>query len=172
MTLRWILLGCALAACGDHPLAAPDAGPAAEAPAPCGAVFRDNFAETWAGPADCARVGRADGHATLAFAIPSRAIAGDLAIAIDLGAAPVPGTYSSQGLTSWRASAVRAFDGTACFYDAGSAAVPAGSLRLALDAIDPVERRAHGTLDLIIYVLSRPYTYCGESNVERVTLTF
>ena len=38
-----------------------------------------------------------------------------------------------------------------------------------LDTIDP---RAHGTLDLTLYVLGRPYTYCGKTNIERVTITF
>ena len=39
-----------------------------------------------------------------------------------------------------------------------------------LDALDAHD--AHGTLALVLYVLARPFTYCGETNVERLRVTF
>jgi hypothetical protein len=165
---RAALLAC-LAACGDNAGVLVDAADDPTAPA-CAAVFRDNFAETWSGPPNCAGVELADGHATLRMLIPSETIAADLAIAIDLGAAPAPGTYTSQNLaTPWSANALHEFEMTSCLYHAGNASVPPGTFRLVLDAID---QRAHGSLELTLYVLGRPYTYCGETNIERVTVTF
>jgi len=157
-------------ACGGHDAAVLDAAPDT-APAPaCTAVFRDNFAETWTGPVDCATVDTADGHTTLAFAIPSRTIAAEFAIAIDLGAAPPAGIYTAESLvTPWSAHARQDFDMTACVYHAGTAAVPPGTFTLALDAAG---EHPHGRLDLQLAVLSRPYTYCGETHTERLTVVF
>ncbi len=159
-----------VAACGGHDAAVVDAAPDT-APAPaCTAVFRDNFAETWAGPVDCAEVGTADGHTTLAFTIPSRTIETDVAIAIDLGAAPTAGTYTAESLvTPWSAHARHDFEMTVCVYHAGTAAVPPGTFTLALDTAG---EHPHGRLDLQLAVLSRPYTYCGETNTERLTVVF
>jgi hypothetical protein len=163
-------LGCALAACGGDAASSADAAIDGGPPPGCAAVFRDNFAETWAGAPDCAAIDSADGHTTLRFAIPSQTIGVPFAISIDLGAAPSPGTYSSESLvTPWTADALHEFEMTSCLYHAGTAAVPPGTFRLALDAIDT---HAHGTLDVMLYVLARPYTYCGETNVERLTVTF
>ena len=39
-------------------------------------------------------------------------------------------------------------------------------------AIDAIDAHAHGKPDVMLYVLSRPYTYCGETNIERLALTF
>jgi len=170
MTARIALaaLACA-AACGDN-AGSIDLTPDAPAEPACAAVFRDNFAETWTGPPNCAGVDTSDGHATLRLAIPSQTIAANLAIAIDLGVAPAPGTYTSQNLaTPWSADALHEFEMTSCLYHAGAASVPPGTFRLELDAIDV---RAHGSLELLLYVLGRPYTYCGETNIERVTVTF
>jgi hypothetical protein len=64
---------------------------------------------------------------------------------------------------------------TSCLYHAGAATVPPSTFTLeldTLDAIDAVDAHAHGKLDLMLYVLSRPYTYCGEANIERLALTF
>jgi len=168
---RFARIAVALAgACGGNDAAVVDAAPDT-APAPaCTAAFRDNFAETWTGPIDCAAVDTVDGHTTLAFAIPSRTIEAEFAIAIDLGAAPPAGIYTAESLvTPWSAHARHDFDATACVYHAGTAAVPPGTFTLALDATG---EHPHGRLDLQLAVLSRPYTYCGETNTERLTVVF
>jgi len=165
---RLVAIGCALAACGDGGGPADDAGAAAE-PA-CGAVFTENFTETWTGLPGCAGLQESGGHTTLRLSVPSQTLAAQLEIAIDLGAAPAPGTYTSQSLaTPWSADALHEFEMTSCLYHAGAASVPPGTFRLVLEAVDP---RAHGTLELMLYVLGRPYTYCGETNIERVTIAF
>ena len=171
-TLLTALVLAGLPACGGSGPTSPDA--ALEAVAPCSAAFHDNFTETWTGPPNCAAVETKDGTTTLRFAIPSQKLGAELAIAIDLGAAPAPGTYSSQNLaTPWSADALHEFEMTSCLYHAGTAAVPPGRFTLVLDAIDGAPAvRAHGTLDLVLYVLARPYTYCGETNTERVIVTF
>ncbi|MEO7729644.1 MAG: hypothetical protein ABIY55_01625 [Kofleriaceae bacterium] len=170
---------CALAACGDNRVAvdaandvASDAASPVDAPvAPaCGAVFSDNFAETWSGPANCATLATADGHTTLAFVIPSQAIDAPFTISIDLGSTPGPGTYSAASLpTPWQVDGLHQLGLTSCLYHAGMASVPPGTFTLALDTLDT---EAHGTLDLVLYVLARPFTYCGETNVERLRVTF
>lgn len=169
MTARRIVLACALAACGDNLVASLDGG-FAEADRPCGAVFSENFAETWTGLPGCAGLEQSDGHTMLRLAVPSQTIAAQLEIAIDLGAAPAPGTYTSQNLTTpWSADALHEFEMTSCLYHAGAGSVPPGTFHLELDAVEP---RAHGTLELMLYVLGRPYTYCGETNIERVAVSF
>ena len=152
-------------ACGDNrPTLADAAGE------PCAAAFSENFAETSSAPANCPTVETADGHTTLRFAIPSKTIGADFAIAIDLGEAPSPGLYTAQSLaTPWSADALHEFEMTSCLYHAGTAAVPPGTFQLSLDAVDP---GAHGVLDVVLYVLSRPYTYCGETNTEHLAVTF
>ena len=166
MIARLAAIGCALAACGDGGGAPGDAG----ADPACGAVFSENFAETWTGLPGCADLAQSDGHSTLRMSIPSQTLAASLDIAIDLGAAPAPGTYTSESLaTPWSADALHEFEMTSCLYHAGAESVPPGTFQLVLDAVDP---RAHGTLDVMLYVLSRPYTYCGETNIERVAITF
>jgi hypothetical protein len=166
MIPRLFAIGCLLAACGDQQGAAVDAAAATA----CTAAFSDNFAETSVGPANCADIDTSDGHTTLRFAIPSRTIAAPFAISIDLGLAPAPGTYTAQSLvTPWSANALHEFEMTSCLYHAGTAAVPPGTFELDLDAIDA---HAHGKLDLVLYVLARPYTYCGETNTEHLSVTF
>ena len=167
MIARLVAIGCVLAACGDGDRAPGDAG----SPEPaCGAVFRDNFAETWTGLPGCAGLAQADGTTTLRLSIPSQTLGAPLDIAIDLGATPAPGTYSSQSFaTPWSADALHEFEMTSCLYHAGAQSVPPGTFQLVLDTVDP---RAHGTLEVLLYVLSRPYTYCGETTTERVAITF
>jgi hypothetical protein len=170
-SLALFVIGCGLAACGggDGAAPGPDAAVGGDASA-CRATFSANFAETWAGPANCAQLATAAGDTTLQLAIPSTKLGTELAISFDLGASPTPGTYSTQNLvTPWSANATQELDMTACFYQAGTGAVPAGSFSLVLDALDP---HPHGKLDLTLYVLSRPYTYCGETNTEQVSVTF
>ncbi len=168
---RWLVIGCALAACGGNEIASVDAGPPGPPVEPaCVAAFSQNFAEAWTGPANCAGVDTSGGHTTLQLAIPSRTLGVPFAISIDLGEAPTPGTYTAQNLvTPWSASALQEFDMTSCLYHAGTAAVPPGNFTLVLDKIDA---HAHGKLDVVLYVLARPYTYCGETNIEHLAVTF
>ncbi|HEX4423492.1 MAG TPA: hypothetical protein VH165_36535 [Kofleriaceae bacterium] len=163
-----------LAACGDN-FAAPDvAAVSIDAPAvavapPCKAVFSDNFVETWSGPTGCATLA-VNGDTTLGLSIPSQTLGVPFAISIDLGAAPGTGTYTSETLTTpWSVDALHEFDMTSCLYHAGTAAVPPGTFKLELDAVEPT---AHGTLELELYVLARPYTYCGETSTEHMVVTF
>ena len=171
MKVRLLVIGSILAACGDNRAAPPDAAIDASVVAPtCAASFSENFAERWVGPANCAALDTSDGHTTLGFEIPSQKIDAPFAISIDLGAAPAPGTYTSQTLaTPWSADALHEFEMTSCLYHAGTAAIPPGTFTLTLDTID---EQAHGKLDLVLYVLARPYTYCGETNIEHLTVTF
>jgi hypothetical protein len=166
-----LAVGCTVLACGDNRDAPIDAAiDAIPLESSCTAVFSENFAETWVGPENCATIDPSGGHTTLQFSIPSRTIEAPFAISIDLGAAPVPGTYTAQSLaTPWSANALHEFEMTSCLYHAGTAAVPPGTFTLVLDSITP---HAHGHLDLMVYVLARPYTYCGETNIERVDVTF
>jgi len=172
MTPRLITLAClvVLAACGDNGRPAPADGTGTAVESPCAAKFSENFTEAWAGPVNCAAIETVDGHTTLQFAIPSQKLASELAITIDLGEAPAAGTYTSQTLaTPWSADALHEFEMTSCLYHAGTAAIPPGTFKLDLDAIG---EQAHGTLDMVLYVLARPYTYCGETNIEHLSLTF
>jgi len=40
------------------------------------------------------------------------------------------------------------------------------------EALFKAQWSAQGYDKNLIYVLSRPYTYCGETNIERLALTF
>jgi hypothetical protein len=163
VSARLAVVGCVLAACGDN-LAGTLPDP------PCTATFSDNFTETSTTTANCPSVEIADGHTTLRFAIAVDTIAAELAVALDLGDAPTSGVYTAQSLgMPWSASALHELEMTSCLYHAGAAAVPPGTFRLALDAIEP---RAHGNLDLVLSVLARPYTYCGETTTEHLRVTF
>jgi hypothetical protein len=147
-----------------------DGAPVDAAATACTAAFSENFAETSVASTNCADVETSDGHTTLRFAIRSRTIGAPFAISIDLGGAPAPGTYTAQSLvTPWSASALHEFEMTSCLYHVGTAAVPPGTFELDLDAIDA---HAHGKLDLVLYVLARPYTYCGETNTEHLSVMF
>jgi hypothetical protein len=163
-------LACLLAACGDDGRPTPDTGADG-----CAAEFTDNFAETSRDAANCATLETAGGHTTLKFAVPSQKISAPFEIAIDLGESPAPGLYTSQSLaTPWSADALHEFEMTSCLYHAGTAAVPPGTFRLMLDTVDVAAAApaAHGNLEVTLYVLARPYTYCGETNVERLTVAF
>lgn len=169
-----VTCACALAACGDNL-------PRVEPPPPtgCAAAFSENFAETSVSPGNCARIAADDsGHAMLTFEVRSTTIDAPFQISIDLGEAPSAGSYTSQSLaTPWQASALHEFEMTSCLYHAGTAAVPPGTFQLALDEVDEVgggdePARAHGKLDVVLYVLARPYTYCGETNIEHLAVTF
>lgn len=172
--LPWILL----AACGDNRLgtASPaDAltdGAIAHDPPSCQATFSENFVERWDGPADCGEmtIDADSGDAVLGLSIPSSYLGVSFEVAIDLGASPGAGTYSSQSSgNDWHVSALKEFDMTSCLYQAGAGRIPPGTYTLTLDAVGEVP---HGTLDVALYVLSRPYTYCGERSTEHLRMTF
>lgn len=114
----------------------------------------------------------ATGATTLSLSIPVMTLATKLTVSIDLGASPAPGTYSSETVALWNALASQRLGEGACVYSAGAGAVPPGSFRLALAAIDLTAATAHGTLSLTQHVLALPGTACGPSNTELVTLTF
>jgi len=151
-----------VAACGnDH--RAPDAGDDATAHA-CAAVLTGNFAESSTDPANCPTLA----GGTLAFSIPVHTLATTLDVAIDLGATPTPGAYSSDAAMTWSARAAQLIGNGICLYSAGSKVVPHGDFTLALDSVDP----PRGTLALTQYVLVYPDTNCGDGDTEQVRLTF
>jgi len=173
---RWIAIAMlAGAACGDnHPGevaadAMPDSG-AAQGGAACQATLSENFAERWDG--QCARMTTDDasGDGVLKLTIPSSYLGVAFDVRVDLGAAPGPGSYSSQSSArAWSVLALKEFDMTSCLYQAGAGMVPPGTYRLDLDAAGDTP---HGTLEMEMYVLSRPYTYCGERSTEHLHVTF
>lgn len=148
-----------LAACGSSPVAAVDA---VVPPPPCTGTFTGNFTET-ATMADCAM----QSASMLQLAIPSATLATSFQIAIDLGPSPSTGTYSSETVGAWSASAAAKIGNAQCVYAAGNAAVPSGSFSLTLDDLAP-----HGKLDLLVYVLMPPFTNCGPQMTEAIALTF
>jgi hypothetical protein len=148
-----------LAACGSAP-AAPDA-------ATCTLALAGNFDEASSAPADCPTVAGGE----LDFTLPSSAIGSPIAVAIELGAAPATGTYSSETIAHWRLVAARSVgvDG-ACVYSAGDEVTPHGSFTLVLTSIDA--SAAHGTLDAILWVHALDSTDCGAGDTETVHVSF
>ena len=149
----------AAAACGAAP-AAPDA-------ATCALALGGNFDETASSPAFCPTVAAGE----LDFTLPSSVLGSPIDAAIDLGAAPASGTYSSETVARWRLIAARSVgvDG-ACVYSAGDEVTPHGSFTLALTAID--QMTAHGTLDAILWVHAVTGTDCGGGDTETVHVSF
>ncbi len=164
---RAVLLAFALAACGDD-LALPDA---AIAPA-CAARFTGNFAETSSTDTACAVLVPKESDWSLSFEVPAASLDATLAISIDLGGVPAPGARSPADTTTWSARGVHAIGDSACIYAAGDRAIPTGSFTLALDTVDLVARRAHGSLALTMYVLTEPGVACGDPDTETLELAF
>jgi len=174
----------ALAACGsggngtaDAP-SCPDAGPACTSA--CVAVLSGNFAWSGESPGNCAQVGPGSGSAAndsvLAFSIASPWLDAPLAISIDLGAQPGPGTYSSETSTNWSALASRLAPGVGsdvqgeCIYSAGAQAVPTGSFAMTLSWIEGTA--AHGELRVQQYVQAQAQVDCGAGDNETIDVQF
>jgi len=164
-----------LVGCGDNAHLAPDAPPppsrpdAPPPPADCAATLSGNFAETVPLPANCATV---SGTTTLAFSVPSVYLGTSIAIAIDLGATPEPGMYSSESVASWSAMATQMIGNAKCIYIAGPTSVPPGDFTMTLAAIDLGAGTAHGDLALQLALLPGAETNCGQSNMETLDLAF
>lgn len=157
----------ALCGCGDNERATVDAGIA-----PCTARFTGNFDETANAP-DCAKlVVGTDGTTAIALTVPSAKLGTQLAISIDLGPSPTTGTFTSETVTTWKALATARVGNSACYYSAGSTAVPPGSFELALGSLDVPALTASGTLSLTQYILPFPGTTCGDSDTEHLALEF
>ncbi len=150
-----------LTACGDN-TAHTDALTAGG----CTATFAGNFAETSTAPENCPSIGAT----SVTFMVPVQALATTLAISIDLGGPPTPGTYSSQSSGAWQATATQNLGGRFCYYTAGSATGPHGSFMLTIDAVDGTT--AHGELAILQYVLAGLNAKCGTAENETITLTF
>jgi len=169
-----------LAACGGGDAAGgdastcPDAGPACGSA--CDATFTGNFTDSSTATANCATVmpgdGSQAGDTVLAFALPGRGLDAPLMITIDLGVAPVPGTYSSETTSDWSALASRTAAAGECIYSAGAAGVPTGSFTLSLTAIDPAGGTAHGELAVVQYVQAQATVDCGAGDNEAVDVRF
>lgn len=149
-----------LAACGGHGSTPP---PAIDAPAGCTAELTGNFDETSSLAASCPTLA----SQTLTFSIPIATFAATLNISIDLPGA-MPGSYSSETIASWSASAVEHETNGGCVFRAGNDATPEGSFTLQLDAIAPL----HGMLALSLAVLTEVGSSCGSDDVESVGVTF
>src|SRR5262249_43455236 len=136
-----------LAGCGGG-------GPTADAPSDttlaCSVELTGNFSESARSAAACPTlVPDANNHQILTFSVPSTTLATSFAITLDLGAAPTPGTYSSETVTTWSALAIEEIGNGECIFQAGATAVPTGSFTLALDSTAP-----HGTVRILHYVLA------------------
>jgi hypothetical protein len=122
---------------------------------------------------DCAQVGpaAADGGTTgdlLTLGGSTPALA-QWSVSVPLGAAPSPGTFTSDTLENWSATAVVRGDST-CIYSAGAASVPNGNLTVTLSSVSG--EIAHGTLKAVLYVHAPVYTDCGPDDVEQIALSF
>ncbi len=168
MRVRAAAVACIALGCGDNAPPPPDAA-VPPPPAPCVATFAGNFAETVELAPGCATASTAG---TIALALPSTVLATVDAIAIDLGAAPAIGNYSSATVHAWSARATVQHGSDVCIYLAGSSAVPAGSFMMAISAVDPARHTVHGTLAVEQNVLAGAETNCGADSVEQVTVEF
>ena len=170
----------ACAGCGDNLGVSVDGPTALERPIdarpPCSAAFTGNFTETSSSGGDCPTVtagsGSAVGDTALGFVVLSTTLGSPFTIAIDLGPMPSAGAYSSETVTSWSAHAALNIGGVDCLYSAGDGSVPPGSFALSLTAIDLGAATAHGTLDVVQYVLTPPFTNCGTGTTETIALSF
>jgi hypothetical protein len=168
-----------LAACGDNSAVPIDASPCGDAACPleCTSVFAGNFAETESSPKACPVMLPADtpGHTNLDFLIPSTVL-GMLAVRIDLGAVPMPASYTPENTATWEAIAVRSVPvHGACTFAAGAADTPEGDFHLRVDELDA--KLAHGSLSVTMFVLPRTGedgipTDCGSGSTESLVLAF
>ena len=158
--MKWPLL-LALAACGDNTHAGTVDAPA---PATCHASFSGGFSEASSGSDNCPNLI----DDALGFAIPVQTLGGSvLAIEIDLPSV-APGSFSSETIASWSATAFEAQTNGGCYYRAGNAATPQGSFTLALDSVEPL----HGSLTMTLAILTLPGSVCGQIDTEIVTSAF
>ena len=179
--MRVVVLA-ALAACGGNPvIPQPDAACGdGGCVVSCTAVLTGNVDETVASQTTCPMLlpgsGNSEGHTMIDFVIPSRMLATDLAVRIDLGALPTLGAYTSETTAIWSALAIqpKPARGT-CIFNAGNLADPEGSFALDVNALTTAT--ADGCLDVTMFVL--PYTDetgnqtdCGSVTTETLQLTF
>ena len=158
---RTLLAAALVAGCASDAGTPPDGG----LQGGCQATFSGNYEETQVLPS-CARVA---GGTRLELTVPSMTIKTDYAISVDLGAAPVPGTYTAQTVAGWASLATEEVSLTGeCLFSAGSAAVPTGNFTLVLDSVAPVS----GELTIVHYVLALPMTTCGAGDTETVDIRF
>src|SRR5262249_52213560 len=108
-------------------------------------------------------------NGVVTFDVPSMTIATSYAMTFDLGAAPVPGTFTAQTVSSWRSLATEEVSVTGeCLFSAGSMAVPNGSFVLRLDSLSPLA----GEVSIVDYVLALAGTTCGAGDTEDVDVRF
>jgi hypothetical protein len=165
--VRSLAVLVAFTACGGGAAAPADAAcaDAAVCEGRCVATFTGNFYDSSADAANCAEL-----SPQLVLNIESPAIGSPLAISIDLGASPTPGTYSSETVASWTAVQARSLGDGGCVYSAGSDVVPVGSFTLDLAIVDGAT--AHGTLDVLLTVHALEATNCGAASTEAVDVVF
>ena len=157
-----------IGACGDN-LREVIVDAAADVPGPaCVASFTGNFAEASSTFAACAKLDL--DTETLELAVPSSTLGTSFQITIALGPSPSVGVYSSETTTTWRAIASEDVGGPECIYLASDATLPRGSFTLTLDQLEATS--ADGTLDLLMYVLTPPFTDCGPQLTEILALRF
>ncbi|MCE9577041.1 MAG: hypothetical protein K8W52_28095 [Deltaproteobacteria bacterium] len=165
--IRGILALGALAACGGT--AAPDAGLADGA---CVGTLSGNLAEPISAAECAALVREGDGQLALRLDIPSAVAATTFGVEIELGPAPAVGAYGPATVTAWSALALRDAAPGTCVYRAGATAVPAGSFALTLDALDAGTLTAHGSLEVVLYVLAVTTANCGPGDTETISIAF
>ena len=171
----------ALAACGgdnnhsaDAGSSCADAGPACGSA--CPVTFTGNLDASSSSPANCAQVGPGSGSASadsvLGFQLAGSGLDAPLAVSIDIGPSPSPGTYSSETSANWSALGSRSAAMGECIYSAGALGVPTGSFTMTLAAIDPVGGTAHGELRIVQYVQAQETVDCGSGDNEIVDVQF
>lgn len=135
---------------------------------PCPIELSGNLVEhAHACPALATGAGATAGHTMWNLRIPRGEIA------IDLGAAPTPGTYRAGTTALWSAMSTREIGAGACIYRAGNTATPTGDFALELTSTKPL----HGALTMTLAVLPRVSddgkpTDCGAGTTEQLRATF
>lgn len=131
----------------------------------CTAIFSGNFSDFVSAKAACPQFS----ESTLRFELTAVAAQSRLAVALDLGPNPTPGTFTSQSTVGdWSATSTRE---PGCVYAGGAKAVPAGRYTLVLDSID-AKTGPHGSLMLLQAVHALDGIDCGRGDQERVQLEF
>ena len=159
--MRIASLFAVLAACGG------DSAPCAEGTVcngACAVTFTGNFDETSRAAASCPHVVADPGSGDQLFVVGiySPKLRAQLAISIDLGAAPRAGMYTPETSGAWHAAVAANAADSDCEYSAGSTAVPTGTFTLSLDAVAPL----HGTLQILQFVQAAAGTPCGPGHTE------
>lgn len=175
--------GIFVAACSESKTAQPSTPKCASNcnQALCTASFSGNTSDLLTLGDDCGALGvapdaGAEGAYLLSFHGSSNQIP-SADVSIYLGAAPSPGMFSAQSVSSWSVVATSSKN-TGCEFVAGESSVPAGNFTLTLSslALSSADANgggsAHGTLNATLYLHAPPSTDCGAGELENAVIVF